>query len=286
MTVVLEQGIYEMDEATYHADPVVGTSLSATGAKRILEAPAKYHHAQNSGEVYKSVFDFGTAAHTLVLGTGRPLAVIPFDEWRSKDAKQAVQDARDAGEVPIKPKDMATVEAMAEQIRQHPLAVALLDPTKGKAEQSVFWEWDGDWYRARPDFMDDLPRDGRDYLIVVDYKSTPDASTRGFEKSIVNFGYHVQAAHYSSGVTAVTGMPVKFLFIAQEKTAPYLVNVIELSSELLLIGSERMDRAMHVWRECRRTGIWPGYEVKVQRAIAPTRTSDQHEEDMDNWRTA
>jgi len=284
MTTVTEPGIYEMDDATYHADPVIGGSLSASGAKTILKAPALFNHQQTTGaKEHKDVFDFGTAAHGAILGTGAPLAVLDFRDWRASGAAAAKKDAYANGLTPILAKDMAVIAAMDDAVKRHPVATALLDASLGNAEQSVFWQEGGEWFRARPDFLDNEPREGRTDLICVDYKTTPDASVRGFEKSIVNFDYPLQAAHYSAGIEAVTGYPVTFLFLAQEKTAPYLVNVFSLSSELRQMGRERMDRAIQVWLECRASGEWPGYPERVHRADAPMWATYQHEEDLKKW---
>ena len=279
-TEITEPGIYpDMDETTYHQDPVPGGSLSASGAKKILEAPAKFNHDRVNGQEHKDVFDFGSAAHAAVLGVG-DVVVLEFDSWRSGDAKQAQEDARLDGATPILAKDWAVVQAMADKLREHPIASALLDPDKGRPEVSAFWREDI-WKRCRFDWLPDATSDR---LIIGDYKTTTDASLRGFEKSIVNFGYHQQADWYLDGARVLLGADdAAFLFIAQEKTAPYLVNVIELSAELRTIGRERNERAVHVYQRCMETGIWPGYPTEVHKAIAPVWATYQHEEDLSTW---
>jgi len=282
-TAITAPGIYDISDEVYHADPIEGGSLSSSGAKTILKAPALFNHQQHAGQEYKDVFDFGTAAHSVVLGTGSLLAVLDFKDWRASGAVAAKKEARQAGLTPILTKDKVIVDAMAEALKGCAQAVGLLDGRKGRAEQSVFWEDCGAWFRARPDFLYNEPRDGEDYLICVDYKTTLDASDSAFEKTIINYDYHMQAAHYSAGVEAVTGLPVKFVFIAQEKTAPYLVNTFILSNSLLAMGSERMDQAITVWRECRATGVWPGYPPETKIAVASHWATQQHEDNREKW---
>lgn len=280
VTEAIAPGIYpDLDETTYHQDPVPEGSLSASGAKKILEAPAKFNHDRVNGQEHKDVFDFGTAAHAAVLGVG-DVVVLEFDNWKSGAAQQAKTDVRLDGATPILAKDWAIVEAMAAAIREHPIASALLKPGSGRPEVSMFWREDI-WKRSRPDW---LPNEGKGRLVIPDYKTTTDASLRGFEKSIVNFGYHQQADWYLDGARVLLDADdAAFLFVAQEKTAPYLVNVIELSTELRTIGRQRNDRAVHVYQRCMETGIWPGFPEVVHRAIAPAWATYQHEEDLAVW---
>ena len=44
-----------------------------------------------------------------------------------------------------------------------------------------------------------------------------------------------------------------------EKTAPYLVSVVELDEEAVNIGRALNDRAKRIYRECVETNTWPGY---------------------------
>src|SRR5690606_22465308 len=69
-----------IDETEYHADP----ALSQSGAKLLLESPARYRWQRDAGEQRRDVFDFGHAAHGKVLGEGRELVIIDADDWRSK----------------------------------------------------------------------------------------------------------------------------------------------------------------------------------------------------------
>src|SRR5690606_9454801 len=52
---------------------------------------------------------------------------------------------------------------------------------------------------------------------------------------------------------------VAFLFVFQEKQAPYLVTVVELDHEALQIGAYLARKARQRYATCRRTGNWSGY---------------------------
>jgi len=50
-----------------------------------------------------------------------------------------------------------------------------------------------------------------------------------------------------------------FVFIVQEKAAPYLVSVIELDAVALRAGAEANRRALDIYARCTAADRWPGY---------------------------
>ena len=63
----MEPGIYrDYDEATYHREP----GLSSTGAKRLLESPAKYRHEREHPIEQTPAMRLGSCIHTAILGVG------------------------------------------------------------------------------------------------------------------------------------------------------------------------------------------------------------------------
>jgi hypothetical protein len=260
--VAFASGVYEMSDAKYHADPVPGGSLSSTGARRLLppSCPALYRHAADNPPEAKTTFDFGHAAHKLVLGAGADLVVVNADDWRTKAAREQQDLARFEGKTPILEGDMGVVTDMADAIRQKPLAAALFDPERGKPEQSLFWTdaETGICRRARLDWLPDPSDSGR--MILADYKTSRSAEPAAFSKSCGSYGYHQQAAWYMDAVKAlVLAEDVAFVFVVQEKTAPYLVTVCELDETALRIGRELNRRAIEVFAECQSANTWPGY---------------------------
>lgn len=281
---VTEPGIYDMPDAEYHADPVPGGSLSSTDARRVLKCPAVYRWFKDNGPEYKQEFEFGHAAHLEVLGVGANVVVFDFDDWRTKDARTARDEARANGQSPVLRKDWETVEAMAATLRAHPIANTLLTAQGGRSEQSMFWQ-DTDpftghtvWLRGRLDRLPAIPMAGR--LIVADYKTAASAEGRAFARSAANFGYHMQAAWYLDGVRALVGADdPAFVFVVQEREPPYLVNVIELDSYALEIGRARNREAINRWVECTAKNEWPGYGTDVELVGLPRWAQFQYEQE-------
>ncbi|MFJ7895966.1 PD-(D/E)XK nuclease-like domain-containing protein [Streptomyces anthocyanicus] len=158
----------DLSNEDYHADK---TSLSSSGARKLLppSCPAKFRYEQDNPQPPSKTFDYGNAAHKMVLGNGPELVVIEHDTWNTKDAKAEVAEVRARGAIPLKQHEMDMVNAMAAAIRQHPLAAALLDPAYGAPEQSGFWIDGPTGIRRRVRF-DWLPSIQSGRLIIPDYK--------------------------------------------------------------------------------------------------------------------
>lgn len=260
--VVRRPGVYDLPEEQYHADPVPGGSLSSTGARRILDCPARYHAAPQETS---RALELGTAAHKVVLGVGPELEPIDYADWRTKAAKQAVAEARERGAIPLKRGEYEHLMGMAEALKRHPVAGPIFTEQAGKPEQSLFWQ-DPDTRvvcRARLDHLPHPVKGQR--LIVADYKSTASAAPQKIARSVAEYGYHIQDAWYRDGVRALAPQlgvdpdDVAFVFVFQERTPPYLVTVVELDAMAVKAGAVLAEKARRVYAECRRTGRWPGY---------------------------
>lgn len=281
-------GLYpDLDSAEYLADPVPDRSISVSGARTLLEqTPAIYLYETTHRRPDTAAFDMGHAAHASVLGDGMEIAVIP-DELLAKDgaastkaAKEFIADARARGAVPIKSDIAATVDAMADQLREHPVAGKLLEPGAGAVEQSAFWIDDnfGLWRRARFDYMREV--DGR--LTIVDFKTADDLTDRALQGSIARYGYAQQSPWYCDAAKAL-GLDddPRFLFVFQSKTAPYLVRVIDLPEYWVQIGRKRNLRALEIYAECRETNRWPGYPNEIESLDPPAWVMWAEEEELD-----
>ncbi|MEU0992322.1 PD-(D/E)XK nuclease-like domain-containing protein [Streptomyces sp. NPDC005953] len=260
--LIAEPGLYpSITTEQYHADPVEGGSLSSTGARRLLATcPAIYRHEQEQPKQPKHHFDIGHAAHRLVLGDGPELVELDFADWRTKDARAERDAVRAGGAVPLLPDDYRMVHAMADALREHPIAAALFDPSRGRPEQTLIWrdQPTGAMCRARLDWLPD-PRSGR--LIIPDYKTCRSADPRVLNRAMDEFGYHQQDDWYRAGAKAVgiADDTAAFVFVCQEKTAPYVITVFEPDMNSRRIAAAKNRRALQIYTECAATGRWPGY---------------------------
>jgi hypothetical protein len=275
-------GVYDIDPDTYHADPVDGGSLSSTGARRLLppSCPAHFKHWLDTEGETKPAWEKGKAAHKLVLGAGPGLVAVADEwgkdpnAWRTDKVKERLAEIRERSDVPLKQADYDDVHAMAEQIRRHPQAAALLDPASGKAEQTLIWrdQRTGVTCRALVDFLR-YPVPGRRFLLP-DYKHTGveyGASPEKVGRTMGDLGYHVQLAWYLMGVRALglAGDDAEALLIVQESRRPYLVTVAQPDPAAMRMGAIRCRQALDIYAECAASGRWPGYSEEVVWAELP-----------------
>ncbi len=272
---ITDPGLYDdIDERDYHADPVEAGSLSSTGAKRLLEAPAVYRYKQDNPEPPKDEFDFGTAVHSLVLGTGRLPEPHGFDSLRTKEAKEHVAKMRAEGKVPVSQAKYDEIRACADAVMDHAIAGPMFSRDDAKPEVSGFAEYEGYWLRSRMDWL--IPG----AHIIADLKtSAGKVDTEGFKRSVVDFDYHLSAYHYRKVYQLITGVLPTFIHVAVSKSAPYLVAVHQLDDEFLELAESRWQRAFARYQHSMRTGEWPGIPATVHK-ISPPPWAICREEDI------
>ena len=245
-----------MPEEVYHADPVVGGSLSQSRLKLLLDpgTPAGFRWASDNPPEPKREFAAGHAAHALVLGVGLRLVEVDAPDWRTAAARAMRDEAYAAGAVPVLSKQLRQVEDMAAALASHPDAAAVLTECPAR-ELSMFAhlsEWPV-WLRGRFDMVGDGV--AGDYKTTVEGGAHPDAFTR----KLFDYGYDLQDATYRR-ISDELGLGVEDLwFVVQEKEPPYLVGVYQLDPEYRRIGRTRLTLAVERYLECVESGMWPGY---------------------------
>lgn len=257
--LITQPGIYPgIPDEVYHADPVSGGSISST-MLRGMKNPAKLRHRLDHPPA-SAVFEYGTAAHKRVTGTGPEIVVVDAPDYRTKAAQAERDEARACGAVPLLPKEVATLDAMVAALERHEIAYDLLT-RPGVTETTVVWDdprgSDRLSRRCKVDVWPDAAASGP--VTIVDYKTARDASLSGFTRAVVDHGYDQAAAWYTAGVTAVSGRPCKMVFVVQEKTAPYLTAVYELSPVWVSAAAAKNERMADAYMECLSNGVWPGY---------------------------
>lgn len=254
----------DLPEADYFALD----AFSASGAKRLLPpgCPALFRHDRDHGRPDTAAFDFGHAAHAMVLG-GRPIVVVEADSWRTKAAKTAADEARAAGQIPLLRKTFDQATTMHDALMDDRTAGNLFT-RDGDSEVTVLWddEATGVPCKARIDRLTSI----RERVVAVDLKTTDaDLDDASLARTVVKYGYDVQAAQYLDGLAAIGAEDPAFLFVFQQKTAPYLVRVIELSDDFLARGRARVEDARALYAKCVANDDWPGYSSDIDLIYPP-----------------
>ena len=134
----------------------------------------------------------------------------------------------------------------------------LIYDKQGQSELSYFWDDLGLVKgKCRPDWISD---DGN---IVVDIKTTTDASPKGFQKSIANWGYHLQLGWYLRGLQKL-GLPAKeFIFIAIEKTPPFSVGVYRANKDMITYANDEINNLVYDIDESLKSDDFPDYTPEI-----------------------
>jgi exodeoxyribonuclease VIII len=242
-----------MTNAEYHAMP----GISKSGLDLINKSPAHYRWAQENPSEPTAAMRIGTLTHLATLEPDRfnsECIVMPTLDRRTKDGKLRWEEfqANHPDQELLTSDEHTRITAIRDAVRAHSMARKLLDRI-AQVEVSTFWKDEGTGVdcRCRPDGI-------LDNGMLIDLKTTADAG-RGFERSVRQYRYHVQAAFYAMGMA---GAPM--IFIAVEKDPPYLVACYMLDPDSFADGEYATRQNLETYAECMATGIWPGYSEGIE----------------------
>jgi len=112
----------------------------------------------------------------------------------------------------------------------------------------------------------------RSYIVDVKTCGSLCAGDRGaFEKNLVSFGYHRQAAFYREVFCETLGITdhPDFYFIAVEKEAPFQCVVYQLDDTALAIAEREIITDLKHLRDCYDKNEWPGAPKGIQTLSLP-----------------
>lgn len=228
---------------------------------RMSESPEKFKWFLEHPPEQTPALMFGSAVHKLLLepdGFSDEFAVAPNVDRRTKAGKEEWERflSGNEGKTIISQDDARTASEMVAKAMTVPMVRTLLS---GKHEQAFFWI-DPDTEltcKVRVDMLAEI--DGK--VVIADYKTAQNAKTEIFNQSVFKHGYHLQSYMYSEAVMKNLKLSYRpdFYFIAQEKTGPYSVNIIQATEEVVLSGMDCFREYMGMLKMCRDTGYYWGY---------------------------
>ncbi len=207
-------------------------------------------------------------------------------DGRTKEGKKLNALAAERNITLLTGEQYGSVQGMADSVKAKNW-YGLLFEGKGDNEASIVWidRTTGLRCKARLDRVTELSVENANAIglgadltgsqpwrggsVIVDIKKTQDASPDGFAKACARYGYHLQASHYLSGMSALAKRARRFLFVAVESSPPYESAVYELDGMSLEQGAQEVEDAMQLYRACKTAEVWPGYPESVQRLSLP-----------------
>lgn len=254
-------GLVEQSNEDYHRGPGVSKShLDAIAGLSPLHYWHKYLNPNREPEEPTPAKVMGTAVHGAILEPDlfpSVTAVAPADINRRTNAGKAEWEAflkENAGKTILTADDYKVCLGIRDAVHRHPIAAGLL--TGGKAEQS-FYAVDsetGELIKCRTDYLHDSG------AMIVDVKTTDDASPTGFGKSAANYRYPLQTAWYNGVLDSCFGEhPQDWVFLAVEKVEPYAIGIYFMEPDVVARAHLAARRDFLRIVEHKRANHWPDY---------------------------
>jgi len=187
-------------------------------------------------------FAMGHAVHCLALEPERMderFVVTPKIDRRTKEGKlQAIIFERDnEGKIVLTLEEYQDAIACVQALNNHAeFATIMAQPRRVEVEHH--FDLFGHRFKAKPDCIVDSMK------LIVDIKTTDDASPHKWQWSAVDYGYHRQAYIYQQAVQLETNEWYRFIFAVVEKPKPSTrgipptVALYELDSDTVRMGLE------------------------------------------------
>jgi hypothetical protein len=235
----IASGIHEMDIDAYlaHRD-----HISSSGLKRILDSPEQLQRYLLRQHESTPRLDLGTAVHCALLEPERFLreyVALPghtADLFHAHDL--ALIEAQRGHPVHfITDAQMEVVQGICDQVARLPDIAALL--RDGLAERSLFWRDTATGIRCniRPDLLV-MPH------LILELKTTFDASLPVFQRTLRLQRYHLSAAMYLEGVRQLTGQSLNYVYLVASRHPPYEVQSLVPDAATLEEGGRLFRQAL------------------------------------------
>lgn len=281
LTELPRQGlVYDLPNAVYQSLPEVSNS----DLKWYRKSPFHYFARclQPVPEVFLTDDDEDDPTGALFAGTLCHCATLEPDQFdrryvvgpavKTRGAKAWKEFvAANPERVAITPKQYATALGQAASLRRLDAVAEILEG--GQCEVSAFWTdpATGIGCRCRTDCVNrefGTPR--QPMAMILDLKSTQDASRRGMQAAIARLGYHHQCVWYSTGYALASHINVAgFIFAFVESKYPFAARVVELDAEAWDVAARENRQALEALARCRQRGEWPGYSAEVENVGLP-----------------
>jgi hypothetical protein len=277
----------------YHKDPCETPSLSSSTAKKLM-ADSPLHawtghprfgdEETDEDEVAAEdeptkAKDNGTMIHRLLLGKGAEIVIVEANDFKSKAAREARDEAKAAGKLPIIAHKYDSMLETAEHLRRR-LKSYGYDLT-GQSEVPIEWFERGIHGPVRCRSMLDhvFINDG----VIYDLKTIRSANPKHIGRTWIEKGYDIQAICYPRALEALRPelagrVEIEFLFA--EIKPPYAVVPGSPDGELLQVGELRWGKAVRIWEDCLAKGVWPSYTTSRITFEAPPYQIVEH---LGNW---
>lgn len=242
--------IENLNPTVYHASP----GVSKSDLDLVARSPAHYQYRKANPDQPTAAMQFGSALHCAVLEPelfGQSFIVRPADiDYRTKAGKEW-RDAH-AGMTILDTTTMASIEAMASKLINGKFG-SLLKGGKSELSAFAFDRPTGILKRCRIDYF-------RSDGILIDIKTTGDASIDSFKRNMAAHRYHVQAAYYCDIISQCMDTTIDtFILLAIERDPPYALAAYRVDSDAIKQGRFEYQCDIGTLKSSILTNQWPDY---------------------------
>ena len=223
----------KMSNEEYHATDAISSSAVKTVHNKSLA-----HWKARSNFTATTAMAIGTCVHDMVLEDGQGVMRGPADR-RGNAWKDAFADAEAGGKLLLTAGDYDLARNVADSVLFHPVGQIMAgDDTVNEASFFAADPETGLTLKTRPDSFH------MERGIVYDIKTCQSSLPRDVARDVNTYSYALQCAFYLK-VLRLAGYEAKrFSFVFVEKTAPYAVNVSELSDDFLQYAEREVDATL------------------------------------------
>lgn len=256
-------------------------AMTWTALKGMARCPAVVRHValQPDGGEQSLAMRMGSGLHAITFGT--PSVVVYPDRRQGKAWESFQAEHEPTGAVILNPREHAVATAMANALRNDPIAAPYLFGPGVEHEQPMEWTFgDRAYRRAYRTRGIDFIRRGH---WIGELKQSRTAQPGRFERDQLRAMYPAQVEFYDEGEAIVTKRdrdrhPHKKLIIAVEPSPPYLVAVYRLDSDAVSQARSLIGQYRSQLRACEDGNVWPGYSLaEIPFEVQPQETDDDEE---------
>ena len=248
-------------------------ALNYSGAKELLKSPAHFKAYAAAEREETKALRMGTITHALVLEPEAALAryaIAPEVDKRTKAGKELFEifTAANAGKTIVAADEWAVCEGVGASMRAR---LADLGFRMVATELMLAVDYCGVPLKSA---IDAVVEDKAGDRWIVDLKTTEDASPKGFLSSVRAYRYNLQAHFYRTVYETYSRERIKgFVFVAAEKSAPYLSAAYRLGPELISYAVADFEQAVNTYKGCVAFDEWPGYPAEVVDLDIPAKSA-------------
>ena len=216
------------------------------------QSPEYFRFRMDHPQLATPAMKFGSALHMNVLQPeefNKHYAVSPKFDKRTKIGKAEYAEfvKKNFFKICITEAEFEMIEQMTMKLMKDSTIKKLL--TGGEKEKIITWH--NETHDVECKGMIDCYKEKAN--IIIDLKTTQDASYNGFKRSILKYKYHKQAAFYMDAIGAD-----EFYIIAIEKSPPFNMNVIQIGADMIDDGRYMYNQELEIYNYCMENDYWPG----------------------------